>query len=71
MRRVSGGHVPGRAWRDGVHRGWRDGVHGTWHHVDGKLKCIHVAGNGGEHVWGVNAEDDIFYRPGPDGGWQH
>merc|ERR1711939_534213 len=40
-----------------------------WRHIAGKLKQVSV-GLGG-HVWGVNRNDDIFYRNGVGGRWKH
>lgn len=46
-----------------------------WKHIDGKLKQISVGKSG---VWGVNAQNQIFYRTGTyddngseGSGWQH
>ena len=34
-----------------------------WTQLDGKLKYVSCS-RGGEHLWGCNADDDIFYRNG-------
>ena len=41
-----------------------------WYHIGGKLKHISVSHECSK-IWGTNHNDDIYFRNGKDGNWQH
>ena len=42
---------------------------GSWTQIPGKLKQVAVGQEGS--VWGVNANDNVYYRVNRDGTWRH
>jgi len=43
-------------------------MYNTWYNIPGLLKHVSVS-NDGNHVWGTNHLDNIWYRAGPFGSW--
>jgi len=42
--------------------------HNKWHKMDGGLKYVSCTNNG-NHIWGVNDNDDIYFRKGKNDKW--